>query len=149
MENTTQMHQVENSNEAPVSVQIRPQSDTFSIQNLFLQECGSISTSNVDELETYIAKINSNSLLSLTEINAMRSDSKMGMVNYWFNNEDFPRLRAVALRLFATPASSCESERVFSATNKIQTKDRSRLDPSIQCALIYLRSLHLSNSSEE
>lgn len=41
-------------------------------------------------------------------------------------------------------ASFCQSERVFSAGNKILTKDRCRLNHHVLCSLIFLRSLLLS-----
>lgn len=121
--------------------------ESFSLEDYFMAEESSSTFAQSDELKSYIARLNDRSLLSAEEEKALRSDKEMGMVHYWYNNTKYPRLRAVALRTFATPASSCESERVFSAANKIQTKDRSRLDPKVQCALIYLRSLHLSEKA--
>jgi len=63
-------------------------------------------------------------------------------VKFWYDRKrSFPKLYAVAMRVYATPVSSCGSERVFSTLNKLVSKDRTSLTPRTIQDIIVMRFL--------
>ncbi len=90
-----------------------------------------------DELNSYLASVDNFSDLQETFL----SSDELGMVYYWKRRSSmYPNLYKVALRIFATPASSCQSERNFSAVNLVLTDNRLRTEPAIVEDILYLRS---------
>jgi len=74
-------------------------------------------------------------------------DDPFFVVKFWYNKKrTYPRLYKVAMRIYATPASSSTSERVFSTLNNIVTSQRSQLSAKHLSELIVARSLHLYNN---
>lgn len=64
------------------------------------------------------------------------------VVRFWHSRKrSYPQLSKIAMRIFATPASSCASERVFSIVNKLVTSDRSVLSTKLISQIIVSRSL--------
>ncbi len=55
------------------------------------------------------------------------------------HDKDFPRLKQVAMRVFAVPASSALVERVFSQGGLIMRPHRSRLGAKTLSNLIFLK----------
>lgn len=60
----------------------------------------------------------------------LEGDTDMGifpyhMVYYWYRKEEFPQLKKVTVRIFATPASRVSLKRYF----RQRTKFRLRIDP--------------------
>lgn len=93
---------------------------------------------NVDEVATY----KSMSLRQLGVNSDELLDDPFGVVKFWYQKRNtFPKLYKIAMRVFATPASSCASERVFSILKKIVTPDRSLLTPEHLSEIIVSRSL--------
>jgi len=73
-------------------------------------------------------------------------DDPFGVVKFWHQKRtQFPKLYKIAMRVFATPASSCASERVFSILKKIVTPERSLLTPENLSNIIVSRSLMAYN----
>ena len=63
-------------------------------------------------------------------------------VRFWHNHRSsYPDLYKDAQRLYAIPVSSCASERVFSAVNRIVTRDRAKLSSSALEENVVVRSL--------
>lgn len=63
-------------------------------------------------------------------------------VRYWYNNrESFPQLYKVSCRIYATPLSSCAIEHVFSALNRVVTRDLASIRPKTMDKIIVVRSL--------
>lgn len=66
-------------------------------------------------------------------------------IRFWKERQNtFPYLYRLACRVFATPVSSCTSERVFSTVKNIVTTDRSRLTSEALEDIVVLRSFHNS-----
>lgn len=64
-----------------------------------------------------------------------------GILQYWTAKlDDYPILARIALRIFATPASSSASERDFSLFKLIVVPGRNRLKDDILGSLAYMRS---------
>lgn len=64
------------------------------------------------------------------------------VIKFWYaRKRSFPKLYKVAMRIFATPASSCASERVFSILKKVVTPDRSVLTTKHISQILVSRSL--------
>jgi hypothetical protein len=63
-------------------------------------------------------------------------------VLYWRKSHcsEFPVLAKVARFILSIPASSAESERVFSASSNTETEKRSRLLPANVNALLVIKS---------
>lgn len=67
--------------------------------------------------------------------------SENGLAEFWLTTEhSWPELTKIALRVLATPVSSCSSEHNFSAVNRIVTADRSRFKSDVLEDLIIVRS---------
>lgn len=54
----------------------------------------------------------------------------------------YPKLFALCRRVYATPVSSCSSERVFSTVNRIVSKDGASLSPKTLEKIVVLRSMN-------
>lgn len=68
-------------------------------------------------------------------------DDAMAAPTFWLRQRTvYPELHEVAMRLFATPASSCTSERVFSVVARTLTPDRSRMTPENLSNIVISRS---------
>lgn len=92
-------------------------------------------SSDQDELARYLATPTPQHVLE-----AIGND-KLEIFRFWYRLSDvYPRLSKVALRLFATPPSSCASERDFSIVNRIVTPQRNRLNSTTIEDLILLRA---------
>lgn len=66
-------------------------------------------------------------------------------VRFWKERQSsFPLLFRLACRVYATPVSSCTSERVFSTVKNIVTSDRSRLTSEALENIVVLRSFYNS-----
>jgi len=93
---------------------------------------------NADEVSTYKS-------MSLGQMRVNQDEfleKPFSVVSFWYKRRsDFPKLYKIALRVFATPASSCSSERVFSTLKKIVTTERSMLKPENISDIIVGRSL--------
>jgi len=62
-----------------------------------------------------------------------------GLLDWWKQHiEDFPQTSELARRYLAVPATSTQSERLFSATGRIVSKLRTRLLPERVEALVFL-----------
>ena len=62
------------------------------------------------------------------------------MIRFWLANEQmFPNLTRIALRIYATPVSSATNERNFSFGSKIEAPERSSLAPDVVCDLLFCR----------
>ena len=60
------------------------------------------------------------------------SDSKTGVIDFWLDHEKvYPLLFKVAMRVFATPASSAARKSDFSVVNHIMSKKRNRISPGL------------------
>jgi len=69
-------------------------------------------------------------------------EDPFAIVQFWYHRrKTFPQLYKIAMRVFATPASSCASERVFSILKKIVTPERSLLSQEHLSDIIVSRSL--------
>jgi len=67
--------------------------------------------------------------------------SEVSAVNFWYKMQGtYPALFAVARHIFATPVSSCASERVFSAVKRGFTNYRSRMKSEILEDIVVMRS---------
>jgi len=98
----------------------RTQGSSFSLEEML--DAPEVSSRSQDELARYIA----DTFISLDTEDLMHKD-EMGMVRFWeANSRNYPMLKKVAFRVYATPASSCSSERDFSCVNRIITADRTR-----------------------
>ena len=65
------------------------------------------------------------------------------VVKCWYAQRmKFPNLFALAVRVFATPVSSCTSERVFSTLKIFVDEKRSHLSTSLVDDMIVIHSLH-------
>lgn len=70
------------------------------------------------------------------------SNDPFASIRFWHKHKaSFPGLFAVARRVFATPVTSCSSERVFSAVNRIVSRDRASMNPTTLEDIIVIRSL--------
>jgi hAT family C-terminal dimerisation region/Hermes transposase DNA-binding domain len=68
-------------------------------------------------------------------------DEDFDLLKWWFNNSQFfPHLSKVARYILAIPASSAESERVFSASSNTVTQTRSQLLPENVSSLLVIKS---------
>lgn len=68
-------------------------------------------------------------------------DDPMAAPTFWLRQRAvYPELYEVAMRLFATPASSCTSERVFSVVSRTLTPDRSRMTSQNLSNIVIVRS---------
>ena len=73
-------------------------------------------------------------------LEALGSD-QLEIFRFWYrSSEMYPHLSKVAIRLFATPPSSCASERNFNVVNRIVTPQRNRLNSSTIEDHLLLRS---------
>ena len=69
-------------------------------------------------------------------------DNRFAVVKFWISNyKAFSALQSVVLRVFATPVSSCASERVFSVTNKLEKKERNHISQQQIQNIIVVRLL--------
>lgn len=69
-------------------------------------------------------------------------NNPFSIIQFWYQRRrSFPQLYKISLRIFATPASSCASERVFSTLKKLVSVDRARMDPDSISDIIVARSL--------
>lgn len=68
-------------------------------------------------------------------------EGDIGVAKWWIDNRGkYPELFEIAMRVLATPASSCSSERNFSCVNNIVTSKRTCLRPKGVDDLVFLRS---------
>jgi len=75
------------------------------------------------------------------------SNDAFAGVKFWYARKGtYPHLYKVAMRVYATPASSSSSERVFSRLKNIVTAQRSHLSAEHLSDLIVGHSLHLYNN---
>ena len=66
-------------------------------------------------------------------------------LDYWkLRSSKFPVLAAMARDYLAVPATSCPSERLFSAAGNVISSTRSRLNPETARALLCLKSWYKS-----
>lgn len=67
-------------------------------------------------------------------------DSNTDILKFWGSNQcQFPLLAQLAREVLCIPASSCSSERLFSATGRIITPSRCNLAPERTEDLIYIK----------
>ena len=65
------------------------------------------------------------------------------VLRFWHERKNqFPNIFSVALRIYAIPVSSAESERVFSALQLVVNEKRSTLSSSLIDDIMVIRSLH-------
>lgn len=89
---------------------------------------------DADELTAF-----QNICLSSAEKELLQTDD--GVIDFWISKlEEHALLARVALRVLATPASSCASERNFSLLKMVLQPSRSRLKDDILDGIAYLRS---------
>jgi len=75
-------------------------------------------------------------------------DDPFAAVKFWYGKKSkYPILFKIATRVYATPASSSTSERVFSTLKNIVTSQRTRISADHLSELIVARSLHLYRNS--
>jgi len=75
------------------------------------------------------------------------SNDPFAVVKFWYARKGtYPNLYKVAMRVYATPASSSSSERVFSRLKNIVTAQRSHLSAQHLSDLIVGHSLHSYNN---
>lgn len=68
-----------------------------------------------------------------------KSSVKLDPFKYWEeHSQDFPSLSSLALKYLTIPASSAESERLFSVTSRILTEKRKSLTPERLGTLSFL-----------
>ena len=67
-------------------------------------------------------------------------------LEFWVKYEEkLPQLHSVAQKIFSVQASSSLSERIFTFSGKINSKERSRLSPTTLSCLTQLKSARLNN----
>lgn len=108
----------------------------FSLQN-------HISRSNVsEEDQNEVNRYKDTSLRQMGIDHDAFLSNPFSVVHFWYGRKRaFPGLFKIAMRVFATPASSCASERVFSIVNKLVSPDRSALSTKHISQIIVARSL--------
>ena len=75
---------------------------------------------------------------------------KTDILKYWASKQyEYPVLAAIAKDHLAVPATSADSERVFSVGGDIVTKKRNRLAPSTLRYLICLRNWGVISPGED
>lgn len=73
-------------------------------------------------------------------IQTSSNEEAVDCLEFWkVHNKDFPRLKQVAMRMLAVPASSAPVERVFSHGGLIMCPHRSRLGEKTLSSLIFLK----------
>ncbi|KAI0567134.1 Zinc finger BED domain containing protein [Gracilaria domingensis] len=114
--------------------------DKFSLSEMFdVAESG---VGDEDSFEKYMGR--KFSAPALHKMRAIKKESDHGdnLIKFWISQEGvYPDLKKVALRIYATPVSSCSSERNFSAVNRIITADRSGLKSSLVEDILFLRTM--------
>ena len=96
------------------------------------------STTIVDEVSRY----NSMDIGQLGIDRVTFMGDPFAAIRFWHNHRSsYPDLYKVAQRLYAIPVSSCASERVFSAVNRIITRDRAILSSKALEEIVVVRSL--------
>lgn len=89
------------------------------------------------------------SFLNIGNLGINRADflsDPFSCIRFWHTHKGaFPNIFKVALRVYATPVSSCASERVFRAVNRIVTRDRAGLNMTTLEDIILVRSLGDAN----
>lgn len=125
---------VQSGNTLPLHDRCGEERKLFQLSNIFDMPVGTVSIQ--DEYSLFKKDQPSPSDLAFHS-----SDEDFGVVMYWnMYKEENMMLSKLALRVYATPASSCSSERNFSAVNRIITDDRSRLSSELLKIIMYLRS---------
>jgi len=109
----------------------------------FVDKHSSINNSGGNELSRYF----------LEKLCAMNIDEEaftkdhFATFRFWVSHKSkFPTLFEVCIRMYSIPVSSCSSERVFSAVERIVSNDRSRLDSDILHNIVLVRSAKSSIS---
>ena len=93
-----------------------------------------------------VKQIDANSTSVVTpekELNRFLEEPKLGYKSnvwaWWFTNKDiYPSLYRIAIKHLVIPATSCDSERIFSTAGNIATIKRSRLSSEHLNMLIFL-----------
>lgn len=88
-----------------------------------------------DEISNFLSR-----KLTAAQKERIRLDGEKACLRYWAVDKAFPELREVAYRVLATPASSCESERLFSVLTRLLTKLRMRLADGTVDDIMFFRS---------
>jgi len=72
-------------------------------------------------------------------IGSAQSPVAVDALSYWQQHQlEFPRCASIARKYLAMPATSVQSERLFSATGRLISKSRSRLLPERAECLVFL-----------
>ncbi|KAI0564670.1 Ribonuclease H-like protein [Gracilaria domingensis] len=81
--------------------------------------------------------------LTAKMLSLLRDDSKgNGIIKFWIiMQSSLPDLSTVALRIWATPVSSAETERNFSTVNRTLSAERSLLRADIVEDLLYVNTI--------
>lgn len=89
-----------------------------------------------------VAKYNSFDVSSSIVDRKAFSEDPFASIKFWEKHRGaYPEIFRVARRVFATPVTSCSSERVFRAVNRVVTRDRASISPSMLEDIVVLRSL--------